>query len=139
MNIYPVPPTAPTIWPEADHAHHKLTVEERRQVEALRAKDAAVRASQQAHLAEAGGLAQSVVYSYQIGPDGQSYAIAGEVQLAALPGGTPQDRQAEGQRLQQAALAPAAPSTDDQATAARAGAMEESARQALQGGIDTYA
>jgi hypothetical protein len=99
----------------------------------LQARDSQVRLHELAHLAASGGLATSgPIYSYQRGPDGNSYAVGGEVNIDVSPGRTPQETIARAQTIQAAALAPADPSDADRAVALRAQQMEQQAQVELQ-------
>ncbi len=71
-------------------------------------------------------------YSYERGPDGQMYAVGGEVSLDAseVPD-DPAATLAKAQRLKGAALAPASPSPQDRVVAAQAGAMAAKASAEL--------
>jgi len=106
-----------------------LTEEERRVVAELKARDAEVRAHEQAHVAAAAGLAGAPSYSYQTGPDGKRYAIGGSVSIDTSPGRTADETIAKAKRIRAAALAPAGPSGTDRAVAARASQMEVRAQQ----------
>lgn len=106
--------------------------QEKKQIDELKKTDRAVRAHEQAHLAAAAGLAVSgATFSYQRGPDGQQYAVGGEVSIDASPGRTPQETISKAERIQAAALAPADPSAQDRAVARRAAQMELQAQQKL--------
>lgn len=108
--------------------------EEQRVLRELQARDREVRAHEAAHLGAAGGLARGgASFSYQRGPDGQLYAVAGEVSIDTSPGTTPQDTLERARRIRAAALAPATPSAQDRAVAARA------AQMALEAQIDLAA
>jgi hypothetical protein len=110
-----------------------LTPEQQAQVDKLKASDTKVRQHEMAHLAAAGGLATSgPTYTYQRGPNGVNYAVGGEVNINTSPGATPQETIARAQRIQAAALAPADPSAQDRAVAAKAQQMETDAREQLQ-------
>jgi hypothetical protein len=99
--------------------------QEKKLVDELRKTDRAVRAHEQAHLAAAAGLAVSgATFSYQRGPDGQQYAVGGEVSIDASPGRTPEETIAKAASIQAAALAPVDPSAQDRAVAARAAQMK---------------
>lgn len=77
-----------------------------------------------AHMAAAGSLVRGgPTYSYEQGPDGQRYAIGGEVSIDTSPGNNPRATLAKAQRIEAAALAPADPSGPDRAIAAQAAAM----------------
>jgi hypothetical protein len=100
------------------------TKEDQAKIDALKASDLKVRQHEQAHLAAAGGLATSgASYTYQKGPNGVSYAVAGEVNIDTSPGRTPEETLKRARTIQAAALAPADPSGPDRAVAARAQQM----------------
>ncbi len=80
-------------------------------------------------MAAAGGLVTSgASYTYQRGPDGARYAIGGEVGIDTSPGRTPQETLDRATQIQAAALAPAEPSGQDLAVAAKAQQMALQAR-----------
>ena len=81
----------------------------------MRARDAEVRAHEQAHVAAAGGAAGAPVYQYQVGPDGKRYAVGGHVSIDVSEGSTPEQTLAKAERVRSAALAPASPSPQDRA------------------------
>jgi len=99
--------------------------QEKKLIDELKKTDRAVRAHEQAHLAAAAGLAVSgATFSYQRGPDGQQYAVGGEVSIDASPGRTPEETIDKAKSIQAAALAPVDPSAQDRAVAARAAQMK---------------
>ncbi len=110
-----------------------LSDEELAQLADLRDRDREVRAHEQAHLAAAGPHARGgASFEYQVGPDGQRYAVGGEVSIDTSS--VPDDPAATIQKAQQiraAALAPASPSAQDQRVAAAATQMEAQARAEL--------
>ena len=110
-----------------------LSSAEQRQLTELRARDRAVRAHEQAHLAAAGNLATGgASYSYQRGPDNRQYAVGGEVGIrSANVSGDPEATIRNAERVQRAALAPVNPSATDRAVAARASNAELQARAEL--------
>lgn len=99
----------------------------------LKARDAEVRAHEQAHLAAAGGLATGgASYVYQTGPDGKRYAVGGEVGIDTSPvAGDPEATMQKAQAIRRAALAPAEPSSQDMRVASAATQMEAQARVEL--------
>jgi len=106
--------------------------EEEQQIEQLKQRDREVRSHEAAHQSAAGGYARGMSFSYQIGPDGQRYAIGGEVKIDMSP--VPNNPEATIQKMQvvqRAALAPSDPSPQDRAVAAAARALEQQARQQL--------
>ena len=107
-----------------------LTEDERRQVEQLRVRDRQVRSHEQAHLAAAGSLAKGgPSFTFQTGPDGQRYAIGGEVSIDTSPvSGNPEATLRKAQQVQRAALAPADPSNQDRQVAAQAASIAQQAR-----------
>ncbi len=92
-----------------------LTQEELRIVDQLQQIDQEVRSHEMAHIAAGGSLITSgASFTYQQGPDGQNYAVGGEVGIdtSAVPG----DPEATAQKMRQvrsAALAPGNPSSQD--------------------------
>ena len=62
-----------------------LTEGERKQLKELKARDTEVRTHENAHQSSGGQLAGSPSYTYQTGPDGQRYAIGGEVSIDVSP------------------------------------------------------
>ncbi|NIY77453.1 hypothetical protein HED22_17510 [Thalassospira sp. HF15] len=84
-------------------------------VNQLRARDSAVRQEEEAHAAAAGPYGSAPQYTYQIGPDGNAYAIGGHVDVSVSVSGSAEDRDRALATLQNAALAPNAPSGADMA------------------------
>ncbi len=100
----------------------QLTQEELRVVDQLQQIDREVRSHEMAHIAAGGSLITSgASFSYQQGPDGQSYAVGGEVGIDISP--VPGDPEATARKMRQvrsAALAPGSPSGQDLKVAANA-------------------
>ncbi|GHV57673.1 hypothetical protein FACS189460_4630 [Deltaproteobacteria bacterium] len=98
----------------------ELTEAEKQEVQELTRRDREVRAHEQAHVAASSGLAGSPHYEYQTGPDGQRYAVGGEVSVQR--GGSSNVDQAlrEAEAVKRGATAPAEPSGQDRAVAAAA-------------------
>lgn len=110
----------------------ELTQEEVVQLTELKARDVEVRAHEQAHLSAAGGYATGgASFSYQKGPDGQSYAVGGEVGIDLSKESDPSATVQKMQTIQRAALAPASPSATDRQVAAQAEVKEAQARQEI--------
>ncbi|KAF0811854.1 hypothetical protein IGB42_03664 [Andreprevotia sp. IGB-42] len=94
----------------------------------LQQTDRKVRQHEQAHLSAAGGLATSgASYSFETGPDGKRYAVAGDVHVDVSPGKTAEETLRKARIVQAAALAPADPSGQDRSVAAAAAALEAQA------------
>ena len=95
---------------------------ESRELQQLKAIDRRVRAHEQAHLAVGGQYtAGGADFEYRKGPDGQSYAVGGEVSIdTSKVAGDPEATIRKMQIVQQAALAPADPSAQDRRVAAQA-------------------
>lgn len=111
----------------------ELSPEAQKEIQKLKARDTEVKAHEAAHMAAGGGLVRGgASYSYERGPDGQMYAVGGEVSLDAseVPD-DPAATLAKAQRLKGAALAPASPSPQDRVVAAQAGAMAAKASAEL--------
>ena len=112
----------PTV--ENSASQKQLSSEEKAVLRKLQARDAEVRAHEAAHLGAAGGLAVSgASYTYATGPDGQKYAVGGEVNIDTSEGATPEETVEKARRIQAAALAPAIPSSTDLQVAAKAALM----------------
>ncbi len=116
---------------ESSEDSGELTPEEKTQVVRLQARDAEVRAHETAHIMASGGMAGGASYTYATGPDGKRYAIGGEVSISSLPTSDPKQALLNAQRMQAAALAPANPSGQDRAVAARAASTAARARVAI--------
>jgi len=104
-----------------------LTAGERDDVRRLQQVDREVRSHEAAHQAAGGAVAGAATFTYEMGPDGRAYAVAGEVPIRAEAGRTPEETIAAARRMRAAALAPADPSPQDLAVAAEAAAMEAQA------------
>jgi hypothetical protein len=107
----------------------ELSTDDRRRVEELKSTDRAVRAHEAAHMAAGGSLVTSgASFSFETAPDGQRYAVAGEVGIDTSKGRTPEETLVRAQQIRAAALAPADPSGQDRAVAAAASQMAADAR-----------
>lgn len=94
---------------------------EQLEITKLASRDQEVRTHEQAHAAVGGRYASAPSYTYERGPDGKRYAIAGEVGIDA--GAVPNDPEATLRKMEvviRAALAPAEPSAQDRQVAAQA-------------------
>jgi hypothetical protein len=107
----------------------ELSEKERKEVEALKARDKEVRAHEQAHKSAAGQYTKGgPSFEYQVGPDGKRYAVGGEVSIDLSEGRTPEETIQKANTVRSAALAPAEPSAQDRKVAARATQMIQEAR-----------
>ncbi len=113
---------------ERNAAGEPMSEEEQAQVQELRNRDREVRVHEQAHQAAGGQYAGGASYTYQQGPDGNRYAIGGEVSIDTSAERTPEETVSKMQQVRSAALAPAEPSSQDRAVAASAQAAEMEAR-----------
>lgn len=98
----------------------ELTEEEKRQVAELKQTDARVKAHERAHAAVGGQYAGAPSYDYIRGPDGQMYAVGGEVAIDISAESDPEATLQKATQVAAAALAPADPSGADRAVAAAA-------------------
>lgn len=129
---------APKEASRADQARPKgsdgepLDDAEMKQIADLKNRAAAVRNHEMAHVAAGGAHVRGgPTYSFQTGPDGQRYAVAGEVSISTGKEASPEKSIAKAQVVRRAALAPAEPSGADRSAAAAASKMESSARVEL--------
>ncbi|MCD8349918.1 MAG: hypothetical protein LUC93_04825 [Planctomycetaceae bacterium] len=113
---------------ERNAAGEPMSEEEQAQVQELRNRDREVRVHEQAHQAAGGQYAGGASYEYQQGPDGNRYAIGGEVSIDTSSERTPEATVSKMQQVRAAALAPSEPSSQDRAVAAAAQVAEMEAR-----------
>lgn len=108
----------------------ELSQEELQAISKLQARDKEVKAHEQAHIAAGGQYVRGGAhFEYQTGPDGEKYAVGGEVSIdVSKESGDPQATIAKMQVVIRAALAPANPSSQDRAVAAQATRIESEAR-----------
>ncbi len=109
-----------------------LTEEERRRVAELKRRDREVRAHEQAHRNAGGPFVGPPRFHFVRGPNGQFFAVGGEVSIDASP--VPNNPEATIRKMQvvkRAALAPQQPSAQDQRVAAEAEAKITRARQEI--------
>ena len=111
----------------------ELTPEEQEQLAELKARDTEVRIHEQTHVSAGGQyVTGGPSYTYQTGPDGNKYAIGGEVGIdTSEVSGDPEATIRKMQTVAQAALAPAEPSGQDYKVAAAARQKEAQARAEL--------
>ncbi len=97
-----------------------LTEKELRILESLKARDTKVRRHEMAHIAAGGQyITSGAHYQYEKGPDGNNYAVAGDVSIDTSPvPGDPEATIAKMHKVEQAALAPTDPSPQDKKVAA---------------------
>lgn len=110
----------------------ELSADDKAKLDKLKQRDRQVRQHEAAHIAASGGLAAGApTYQYEQGPDGNRYAVGGEVQISVSEGNTPEDTLSRANRIRSAALAPADPSPQDRAIAALASQMAAKARSEI--------
>ncbi len=98
----------------------ELTEEEQQRVQELKKIDRKVRAHERAHRAAGGSLTGAAQFTYVRGPDGQQYAVSGEVSIDVSRESSAAATAAKMEAVIRAALAPADPSAQDLAVAAQA-------------------
>ncbi len=109
------------------------TAQQKQKISQLQNVDREVRAHEQAHLNAAQGIAVSGAhFQYQVGPDGKSYAVAGDVQIdTSAVNNNPRATLHKAVSIQHAALAPANPSTQDHRVANQAAVMARQAQSEI--------
>jgi hypothetical protein len=100
-------------------------------IQELKERDREVRVHEQAHAAVGGQYAGAPTYEFETGPDGNRYAVGGEVSIDVSEEKAPEDTIAKMQIVKAAAMAPAEPSAQDYKVAAEASQKEQSARAQL--------
>ena len=83
-----------------------LSAAQQRQLQALQSRDIAVKAHEMAHATAAAGLSGVPTYTYQTGPNGERFAIGGQVNIDMSPGRTPEETLTKASRILAAATAP---------------------------------
>lgn len=116
---------------ETDAKGQALSEGEQNQVRELKTRDQEVRTHEQAHKAVGGSYAGAVSYDYQQGPDGNRYAVGGEVSIDTSAEREPESTIAKMRQVRAAAMAPADPSPQDHSVAAQASQTEAQARKEL--------
>lgn len=102
------------------------------QISQLSKRDREVRAHEQAHAAVGGSFAGAPNYSFKRGPDGNTYAVGGEVSIdVGAIANDPAATVRKMEQVQRAALAPAQPSGQDLQVAAQAQVLGLQARTEL--------
>ena len=120
--------------PQKAQNEEELSPEEKQAITELKTRDAKVKAHEQAHRAAAAGInASAPNYDYEVGPDGNKYAVAGEVNISFTQSSDPAENLTNAQTMKRAALAPADPSSTDRAVARHADQLiAEAKEQTLQ-------
>jgi hypothetical protein len=99
----------------------EISAQQAQVINELTLRDKEVRAHELAHAAVGGSVTGAPNYSFEIGPDGQQYAVGGEVSVdLSTVAGNPSATIAKMQKVHAAALAPANPSAQDIKVAANA-------------------
>lgn len=127
------PKQSDTAQKPKDDNQTELSPEDRKLIQELKARDREVRAHEAAHVAAGAGLVRGgTSFTYQRGPDGVQYAVGGEVKIdTSKVEGDPEATIEKAQRIKAAALAPAEPSSQDRAVAAKAAQLIIEARAEL--------
>jgi len=106
---------------KTDKDNHELDHQQAQEIKALQQRDQEVRSHELAHASVGGSFTGTPSYSFETGPDGQRYAVEGEVSIdLSSISGDPVATIAKMQKVHAAALAPADPSAQDIKVAASA-------------------
>jgi len=120
----------PTVYQQWDRAlSMSNTTQDSERLADMKLRHEEVVAHEEAHASVGGAYAGAPSYSFEIGPDGEGYAVAGEVPIDMSPiAGDPQGTYDKMLIVEAAALAPAQPSGQDMIVAGTAAtlAMEAS-------------
>jgi hypothetical protein len=106
-----------------------LNQAEKQLVSDLKQADTMVRQHEMAHISAGGQyITSGASFTYKKGPDGQNYAVAGEVGIdtSSIPG-DPKATAQKMARIKSAALAPASPSSQDLKVASKASSIASKA------------
>lgn len=105
---------------KAKEAEQQQQAAEREVIQQLERRDQEVKTHELAHAAIGASYAGSPSYEYQTGPNGQKYAVGGEVSIDVSKTNDPETTIRKMQTVRAAALAPAEPSSQDRKVAAEA-------------------
>lgn len=114
-----------------DKQQQQQEAAEKQELEELKARDREVRAHEQAHAAVGGQYAGSPSYEFETGPDGQQYAVGGEVSIDISEEKSAEETLRKMQQVKAAALAPNDPSAQDLRVAREASQKASEARVEL--------
>jgi hypothetical protein len=111
----------------------ELSPKEKRDVEQLKSIDISVRSHELAHISAGGQFVKGGArFQYQTGPDGNRYAVAGEVGIDSSPiPGDPKATAEKMEKIKTAALAPVDPSNQDRRVAGMASQIRAEALMEL--------
>lgn len=102
----------------------QLSEEDQKRVTELKKRDIEVRAHERAHAAAGGHMAGAPNYQFETGPDGQKYAVSGDVAIRMPNSEDPAVRVQEARQVRAAVAAPSRPSSQDMKIAAEATKIE---------------
>jgi hypothetical protein len=118
--------------PSEASGEEPLSSDDQQAVSSLKQRDREVRAHEQTHRSVGGQYAGSIHLDFQVGPDGERYAVAGSTSIDVAPvQGDPAATLRKMEVVQRAATAPASPSGADHQVAARASQQAQRARAEL--------
>jgi len=118
---------------QQDEMEQRQLEADQKQLQQLAERDREVKAHEQAHQTVGGQYAGSMSLTYERGPNGQNYAVAGEVSIdISEVANDPESTLDKAEIVRRAALAPAEPSSQDRRVAAQAAQMELEARAEIQ-------
>jgi len=86
---------------------------QQKEIQDFKQRDLEVRSHEKAHASIGGRYSGTPQYQYQTGPDGQRYAVGGEVSIDISSESTPEATIRKMQQVKAAALSPAEPSQQD--------------------------
>jgi hypothetical protein len=110
----------------------QLSNDDQQAVSALRQRDREVRSHEQTHRSVGGQYAGSIHLDFQVGPDGERYAVSGSTPIDVAPvQGDPGATLRKMEIVRRAATAPASPSGADHRVAAQASQHAQRARAEL--------
>ena len=116
---------------ELKNKQNELTDAEKKVVDQMKKRDNEVRIHENQHKSVGGQYAGSPSYTYERGPDGKQYITEGEVSISLSNESTAEKTIEKMRIVQNAALAPAEPSSADRKVAAEASRIEQIARQEI--------
>lgn len=129
LSFYKKSESADSNKPEKENKLEKQRISQ--EVQEMVIVESKVKAHERAHKSVGGQYAGMVHFQYVQGPDGKMYIAGGDVSIDLSAGRNPKDTIQKMEQIKAAALAPADPSSQDYAVAAKAAMILQKAQQQL--------
>jgi hypothetical protein len=112
-------------------AYRILKASDSRKIDDLKRQERDIHAHEEAHYRSSGGKAFTPQYVYEVGPDGNKYAVKGTTKIILEEGKTSEETIKNARTARTAAMAPANPSDQDRKVILETVRMEQKARKKI--------